>query len=76
MRSTTARLAASLSRFKIEVGDGEYPGVSGYGEGACMTLKDYGKFLRMLVRRGVGENGVRVVGELTWKSLQSSTINR
>ena len=68
-------LAAGLSRFRINISDSGYPGVSGYGEGAVMSLRDYSKFLRAVIRKGVGANGRRIFGETTWKSLMSATIN-
>ena len=71
------RLAASLGRFRMERGPAgaAYPGVSGYGEGAAMTFADYGKFLAAVVNRGVGGNGVRVVGEQAWKSFMLPSVD-
>ena len=58
---------------RVQVGDGAYPGVSGYGNGAMMTHRDYGKFLTMVARKGVGANGNRVIGEQSWKNLFAAT---
>ena len=46
-------LSGHVSEFGVDVTeDGVYPGVSGYGEGSMMTMRDYSKLLRMIVNRG------------------------
>ena len=56
--------------------DGKYFAVSGYGAGSMMTLDDYGKFLRMLCKRGRNTEGKRVLGPVAWKWMMSPTINK
>ena len=65
-----------MGRFGLEQsGDAEYPGVSGYGEGAMMTFEDFAKFLHAVVRRGNGANGEKVIGETMWKWFMSPTTD-
>eukprot|EP01065_Artemidia_motanka_P023636 TRINITY_DN282_c0_g1_i5.p1 TRINITY_DN282_c0_g1~~TRINITY_DN282_c0_g1_i5.p1 ORF type:complete len:725 (+),score=227.83 TRINITY_DN282_c0_g1_i5:750-2924(+) len=51
-----------VGAFAPEQGGASFPGMSGYGFGAFMTFSDYAKFVAALARRGVGENGQRVLG--------------
>ena len=63
-----------MGTFDVEVGGTSYPGVSGYGEGAMMTLEDFAKFLKMLLNKGMSPSGVRLVGEQTLRATEGKTI--
>ena len=39
-----------------------------------MTLVDYAKFLKMVVRHGVSERGIRIMSEQTWQMFMAPTV--
>ena len=41
-----------------------------------MTLVDYSKFLAMVSNKGVGLNGVRVMGPTTWRYFMTGTVGQ
>lgn len=48
----------------------------GYGSDSKMTLADYSKFLAMVSNKGVGLNGVRVMGPITWQYFMTGTVGQ
>ena len=56
--------------------DANYPGVSGYGEGAMMTLEDFAKFLVAVTNKGqaTASSSDRIMCENSWHRFMSPTV--